>query len=53
MVRWEGSFTLAEGEAVTLVVRATDGDGNVQAAQFTLPQPDGATGRHAIQVSAA
>jgi DMSO/TMAO reductase YedYZ molybdopterin-dependent catalytic subunit len=53
MVRWEGSFTLEEGEAVTLVVRATDGDGDVQAAQFTLPQPDGATGRHAIQVSAA
>ena len=53
MVRWEGSFTLAEGEAVTLIVRATDGDGDVQAAQFTLPQPDGATGRHAIQVSAA
>jgi len=53
MVRWEGSFTLAEGEAVTLIVRATDGDGDVQAAQFTLPQPDGASGRHAIQVSAA
>jgi DMSO/TMAO reductase YedYZ molybdopterin-dependent catalytic subunit len=50
MVHWEGSFTLEEGEAVTLVVRATDGDGDVQAAQFTLPQPDGATGRHAIQV---
>jgi Oxidoreductase molybdopterin binding domain len=53
MVRWEGGFTLEEGEAVTLLVRATDGDGDVQAAQFTLPQPDGATGRHAIQVSAA
>jgi DMSO/TMAO reductase YedYZ molybdopterin-dependent catalytic subunit len=53
MVRWEGSFTLVEGKAVTLVVRATDSDGDVQAAQFTLPQPDGATGRHAIQVSAA
>jgi DMSO/TMAO reductase YedYZ molybdopterin-dependent catalytic subunit len=50
MVHWEGGFTLEEGEAVTLVVRATDGDGDVQAAQFTLPQPDGATGRHAIQV---
>jgi len=53
MVRWEGSFTLDEAETATLIVRATDGDGEVQTAQFTLPQPDGATGRHSIQVYSA
>jgi DMSO/TMAO reductase YedYZ molybdopterin-dependent catalytic subunit len=53
MVRWEGSFNLAEGQSVMLVVRATDGTGDVQTAQFVLPQPDGASGRHTITVSSA
>jgi hypothetical protein len=51
MVRWEGSFTIASGQTLTLVARATDGTGEVQTAEFTLPQPDGASGRHTIQVS--
>jgi DMSO/TMAO reductase YedYZ molybdopterin-dependent catalytic subunit len=52
MVRWEGSFRLDGGDNVTLVVRATDGEGEVQTSQFTLPQPDGASGRHFVVVSA-
>ncbi len=52
MVRWEGSFRLDEGENATLVVRATDGQGEVQTSEFTLPQPDGASGRHFVSVSA-
>ena len=52
MVRWQGAFSLGAGETLTLVVRATDGDGEVQTAQFSLPQPDGGSGRHSIQVSA-
>ena len=53
IVRWEGTFDLPPQSTVTIVVRATDGTGEVQSAQFTLPQPDGGQGRHAIQVYAA
>jgi hypothetical protein len=53
MVRWEGSFVLAQGASVTLTVRATDSGGEVQTEEFQLPQPDGASGRHTITVSAA
>jgi hypothetical protein len=52
MVRWEGSFTLPPGDSVTLTVRATDGNGDVQAEDFQLPQPDGASGRDSISVRA-
>jgi DMSO/TMAO reductase YedYZ molybdopterin-dependent catalytic subunit len=53
MVRWEGSFELAAGERATLVVRATDGQDEVQTAEFVLPQPDGASGRHSVEVQAS
>jgi DMSO/TMAO reductase YedYZ molybdopterin-dependent catalytic subunit len=50
MVRWEGTFRLPPDSQLSIVVRATDGYGDLQPSQFTLPQPDGASGRHAIQV---
>ena len=52
MVRWEGAFDMP-GDDVTLTVRATDGTGEVQTEEIRLPQPDGASGRHAISVGAA
>jgi DMSO/TMAO reductase YedYZ molybdopterin-dependent catalytic subunit len=53
MVRWQGTFTLASGATATLVVRATDGTGEVQTDAFSLPQPDGGSGRDTITVQAA
>ncbi len=53
MVRWQGSFDLPPQSSLTIVVRATDGNGDVQSSQFILPQPDGASGRHAVTVYAA
>jgi DMSO/TMAO reductase YedYZ molybdopterin-dependent catalytic subunit len=53
MVRWESTFTMPPGSSLTITVRATDATGEVQTAQFNLPQPDGATGQHAITVSTA
>jgi DMSO/TMAO reductase YedYZ molybdopterin-dependent catalytic subunit len=53
MVRWQGTFSVAPSERVSLTVRATDGTGDIQTDQFTLPQPDGATGRHSIHVVGA
>ncbi len=52
MVRWEGTFTVAPGTTVNLVERVTDGTGAVQPDDFSLPQPDGASGRHSIDVHA-
>jgi hypothetical protein len=43
-VRWQGQFTLPERAEVTLVARATDGLGVLQPEEFSLPQPDGASG---------
>ncbi len=51
-VRWQGRFGLAPGSAVTLLARATDGDGALQAEAFSLPQPDGSSGWNAIEVQA-
>jgi hypothetical protein len=53
MVRWQASFMLAAGQKIDLTVRATDGTGDVQPDDFQLPQPDGASGRDMISVSAA
>jgi DMSO/TMAO reductase YedYZ molybdopterin-dependent catalytic subunit len=53
MVRWQTSFSLAAGQSDTLVVRATDGTGEVQTEAFSLPQPDGGSGRDTIAISAA
>jgi DMSO/TMAO reductase YedYZ molybdopterin-dependent catalytic subunit len=52
MVRWQGAFTLEPDTTLQIVVRATDGTGELQTAQFSLPQPDGATGRHSVQITA-
>ncbi|MDE3075633.1 MAG: molybdopterin-dependent oxidoreductase [Chloroflexota bacterium] len=49
-VRWQGTVTLRPGQVTTLVCRATDGTGQLQAAQFTLPQPNGGAGWHSIDV---
>jgi DMSO/TMAO reductase YedYZ molybdopterin-dependent catalytic subunit len=48
LFRWE-----ATGGQHTLRVRATDGQGTVQTDQSTRPAPDGARGRHTIQVTVA
>ena len=53
MVRWESSFALPARSKSTITVRATDGTGDVQTEEFQLPQPDGASGRASISVSAA
>jgi DMSO/TMAO reductase YedYZ molybdopterin-dependent catalytic subunit len=53
MVRWESRFTLPASGQQTITVRATDGTGEVQTEEFQLPQPDGASGRASISVSAA
>ena len=52
MVRWEGTFMLGRDD-VKLIVRATDGSGEIQTDEFRLPQPDGASGRDTITVGAA
>jgi DMSO/TMAO reductase YedYZ molybdopterin-dependent catalytic subunit len=52
-VRWEGSFTLSPGETLTLIARATDGTGELQIEAFSLPQPDGSSGWHSLEVRAA
>jgi DMSO/TMAO reductase YedYZ molybdopterin-dependent catalytic subunit len=48
-VRWEGTFELAGG-ATRLVARATDGTGKLQTEQFSLAQPEGASGWNSIEV---
>jgi DMSO/TMAO reductase YedYZ molybdopterin-dependent catalytic subunit len=53
MVRWQTSISLTAGQSDTLVVRATDGTGEVQTDEFSLPQPDGGSGRDTITVTAA
>lgn len=50
--QWEGTFTIASGTTATLMSRATDGQGNLQIEQFSLPQPDGGAGWDSIQVTA-
>jgi DMSO/TMAO reductase YedYZ molybdopterin-dependent catalytic subunit len=52
MVRFETTFQMAD-TPLTLVVRATDGTGVVQADDFGLPAPDGGWGQHSIQVQPA
>jgi hypothetical protein len=50
-VRWELTANLPASSNVTLVVRATDGTGEVQTEEFKLPQPDGGSGRHQIDIT--
>jgi len=52
-VRWEGSFVVDGEQPLTLMSRATDGTGALQSEAFTLPQPDGGAGWHAIRVQTA
>jgi hypothetical protein len=49
-VRWQGRFVLTPGSEVTLVARATDSSGVLQAEEFSLPQPDGSSGWHHLVV---
>jgi len=51
-VRWESSFTLPAATTLTLMARATDGAGELQIQPFSLPQPDGSTGWHSLDVRA-
>ena len=52
-VRWQAEFDIAAGQTLTLTSRAIDGTGTVQTDVFNLPQPDGGSGRHSIQVKGA
>ena len=49
-VRWIGRFGAHSGAPVTLVSRATDGSHVLQPEQFGLPQPDGSSGWHRLDV---
>ena len=51
-VRWAAEFDVPPGAQLSLQVRAIDGSGAIQTDVFSLPQPDGGSGRHTIQVSA-
>jgi DMSO/TMAO reductase YedYZ molybdopterin-dependent catalytic subunit len=51
-VQWLFRWQATAGQH-TLRVRATDGEGTVQTDQSTRPAPDGARGRHTIQVNVA
>jgi DMSO/TMAO reductase YedYZ molybdopterin-dependent catalytic subunit len=51
-VRWESSFTLPAATTLTLMARATDGAGDLQVEPFSLPQPDGSSGWHSLDVRA-
>ena len=51
-VRWEGSFTATAGQEITLSARAFDGDGTLQIEDFSLAQPDGASGWNSVTVRA-
>ncbi len=52
-VRWQAEFDIAAGQTLTLTSRAIDGTGTVQTDVFNLPQPNGGSGRHSIQVKGA
>ena len=52
-MRWQGSFRLAPGSRTRLIARATDGTGELQVEQFSLPEPNGGTGWPSVEVQAA
>ena len=52
-IRWQAEFDIAAGQTLTLTSRAIDGTGTVQTDVFNLPQPNGGSGRHSIQVKGA
>jgi DMSO/TMAO reductase YedYZ molybdopterin-dependent catalytic subunit len=49
-VFWQGSFDMPEKGGLTLRSRATDGDGVLQIQTFSLPQPNGASGWHTVEM---
>jgi DMSO/TMAO reductase YedYZ molybdopterin-dependent catalytic subunit len=49
-VRWESTFDIPPNTMLTLMARATDGTGELQTEPFGLPQPDGSTGWHSLEV---
>jgi DMSO/TMAO reductase YedYZ molybdopterin-dependent catalytic subunit len=49
-VRWQAEFDVLPGQKLTLTCRAVDGAGQVQTSTFSLPQPNGASGLHAVEV---
>jgi len=51
-VRWTAEFDLAPGQTLSLVCRAIDGTGQAQTDTFSLPQPNGGSGHHTIEVAA-
>ena len=51
-VQWQWTWQATTGDH-TLFVRATDGNGEVQAAERTSPDPDGARGHHEVPVKVA
>jgi hypothetical protein len=51
-VQWKWTWQAEPGDHA-LVVRATDGAGEVQTDQVTRPDPDGARGHHSIGVRVA
>jgi DMSO/TMAO reductase YedYZ molybdopterin-dependent catalytic subunit len=52
-VRWTAEFDVAPGQTVRLQCRAIDANGEVQPDVFYLPQPNGGSGRHTIEVFAS
>jgi hypothetical protein len=51
-VQWQWTWQATSGDH-TLFVRATDGSGEVQTAERTSPDPDGARGHHEVPVKVA
>jgi hypothetical protein len=49
-VRWRSRITLPAVPALTIIARATDGKGELQIEAFSLPEPDGGTGWHTLEV---
>ena len=49
-VFWEGKFEMPASGGLTLRCRAVDGDGQLQIETFSLPQPNGASGWHTVEV---
>jgi DMSO/TMAO reductase YedYZ molybdopterin-dependent catalytic subunit len=50
-VLWQKDWTPQQSGKYNLKVRATDGRGELQTAQYTTPDPSGATGLHQITVT--
>ena len=52
-VRWQGRVRLPPGASSVIAARTTDGRGELQTEDFSLPQPDGGTGWPSIEVKAS